>query len=85
MLVQLQGVVDKMIKYLETVDDRMKELERRAAVPMPVPAPGPDLPLDSALESSQRRLTTLETATEGVAPMEGPMESAPYGLPRVDP
>ena len=28
---------------------------------------------------------TLRTAAEGVAPMEGPMESAPYGPPRVDP
>ena len=81
MLVQHQGMVDKMIKYLENVEDRMKELERRAGVP----APGPDLPRDPALESLVRRLTTLRTATEGVAPMEGPMESAPYGLPRVDP
>ena len=81
MLVQQQGMVDKMIKYLETVEDRMKELERRAGVP----APGPDLPRDPAPESLVRRLTTLRTAAEGVVPMEGPMGSAPYGPPRVDP
>ena len=81
MLVQQQGMVDKMIKYLEIVEDKMKELERRAGVR----APGPDLPRDPAPESSVRRLTTLRTAAEGVAPMEGPMESAPYGLPQVDP
>ena len=40
---------------------------------------------DPAPESLVRWLTTLKTAAEGVAPMEGPMESAPYGLPRVDP
>ena len=78
MLVQQQGIVDKMIKYLENVEDRMKELERRAGVP----APDPDLPRDPARESSVRQLTTLRTAGEGVAPMEGPMESAPYGPPR---
>ena len=81
MLVQQRDMVDKMIKYLENVEDRMKELERRAAVP----APGPDLPQDPAPESLVRRLTTLRTASEGVAPMEGPMESPPYGPPRVDP
>ena len=81
MLVQQQGMVDKMIKYLENVEDRIKEFERRAGVP----APGPDLPRDPAPESLVRRLTTLRTAGEGLAPMEGPMESAPYGPPRVDP
>ena len=81
MLVQQQGMVDKMINHLEIVEDRMKELERRAEVP----GPGPDLPRDPAPESLVRRLTTLRTAAEGVAPMEGPMESAPYGPPRVDP
>ena len=81
MLVQPQGMVDKMIKYLENVEDRMKEYERHAGDP----APGPDLPRDPAPESLVRRLTTLRTAAEGVAPMEGPMESAPYGPPRVDP
>ena len=81
MLVQQQGKVDKMIKYLENVEDRMKELERHAGVL----APGPHLPRDPAPESLVRRLTTLRTAAEGVAPMEGPMESAPYGPPRVDP
>ena len=80
MLVQQQGMVHKMINYLENVEDRMKELQRRAAVS----APGPDLPQDPALESLVRRLTTLRTAGEGEAPMEGPMESAPYGPPRVD-
>ena len=81
MLVQHQGMVDKMIKYLENIEDRIEELERRAGVL----APGPDLPQDPAPESLMRRLTTLRTAGEGVAPMEGPMESAPYGPPRVNP
>ena len=81
MLVEQQGMVDKMIKYLENVKDRMRELERRAGVP----APGPDLPRDPAPESLVRRLRSLRTAAEGVAPMEGPMESAPYGPPQVDP
>ena len=40
MLVQQQGMVDKMMKYLENIEDRMKELERRAGVP----APGRNLP-----------------------------------------
>ena len=77
MLVRQQGMVDKMIKYLETVEDRMKELERRAGVPVQ----GPDLPRDPAPESLVRRLTTLKTAAEGGAPMG----SAPYGPPQVDP
>ena len=81
MLVQQQGMVDKMIKYLDNAENRMKELEIRAGVP----APGPDLPGDPAPESLVRRLTTLRTAAEGVAPMEGPMESAPYGPSRVQP
>ena len=81
MLVQQQGMMDKMIKYLETVEDRIRELEWRAEVP----APGPDLPSDPAPDSLVRRLTTLRTATEGVAPMEGNMEPAPYGPPQVDP
>ena len=81
MLVQQQGMVDKMIKYLQNVEHRMKELEKRAGVP----AVGPDLPRDPAPESLLRRLTKLRTAAEGVAPMEGPMESVPYGPPRVDP
>ena len=74
-----------MIKYLETVEDRMRELERRGGVPVPSPGPGPDLPRDPTPESLLRRVTTFRTAAEGVAPMEGPMESAPYGPPRVDP
>ena len=69
MLVQQQGMPDKMIKYLENVEDRMKELERPAGVP----APGPNLPRDLAPESLVRRLTTLRTAAEGVAPTEGPI------------
>ena len=81
MLVQQQGMVDKMIKYLENVEDKMKELERRAGVA----APGPDPPRGPAAESLVSRPTTLRTAAEGVAPMEGPMKSAPWGLPRVDP
>ena len=81
MLVQQQGMVDKMIKYLENVEDRMRELERRAGIP----APGPNLPRDPAPESWVRRLTTLRTAAEGVAPTERPMELAPYGPPRDDP
>ena len=40
MLVQQQGMVDKRIKYWETVEDKMKELERRAGVP----TRGPTLP-----------------------------------------
>ena len=81
MLVQQQAIVDKMIKYQENVEDRMKELERRAGVP----APGPDLPRNPAPESLVRRLTTLRTAAEGVVTTESPMESAPYGPPWVDP
>ena len=81
MLVQQQGMVDKMIKYLEIVEDRMKDLKRRAGVP----ARGSDLTRDPAPESLVRRLTTLRTAAEGVAPTEGPMELTPYGPPRVDP
>ena len=68
MLVQQQGIVDEMIKYLDNVEDRMKELERRAGVP----APDPDLPQDAAPESLVRRLATLRTAGEGVPPMESP-------------
>ena len=81
MLVKQQGVVDNMIKYLETVEDRMRELERRVGVPVR----GPDLPRDPAPESLLRWLTPLRIAAEGVAPMEGPMESAPNGPPQVDP
>ena len=77
MLVQQQAMLDKMIKYLEIVEERMEELERRAGVPVP----GPDVHSYPAPES----LVTLRTAAERVSPMEGPMESAPYGLPRVDP
>ena len=81
MLVQQQGMLYKMIKYLETAEDRMKELE----CPGGVAAPGPDLPRDPARESLMRPLMTLRTAAKCLAPMEGPMESAPYGPPRVDP
>ena len=85
MLVQQQRVVDNMIKYLETVEDRMRGLKKRGGIPTPVPGLGPDLPRDPARELLLRRVTTLRTAAEGVAPMEGPMELAPYGPPRVDP
>ena len=85
MLVQQQRVVDDMIKYLEIVENRMRELEKRGGIPTPVPGLGPDLPWDPAPESLLRRVTTLRTVAERVAPMEGPMESAPYGTPRVDP
>ena len=84
-MVQQQRVVDNMIKYLETVQDRMRELEKHGGIPTLVPGLGPDLPRDPAPESLLRRVTTLRTAAKGVAPMEGPMESAPYGPPRVDP
>ena len=84
-MVQQQRVVDNMIKYLETVEDKMRELEKRGGMPTPFPGLGPDLPRDPAPESLLRPLTTLSTAAEGVAPMEGPIESAPYGPPRVDP
>ena len=52
MLVQQQGTVDKMIKYLENAEDRMKRSERRAGVPAPCPV----LPRDPAPESLVRRL-----------------------------
>ena len=35
MLIQHQAMVDKKVKYLETVRDRMRELRRRARVPAP--------------------------------------------------
>ena len=75
MLVQQQRVVDNMIKYLQTVGNRMRELEKRGGIPTPVPGPGPHLPRDRAPELLLRRVTTLRTAAEGVAPMEGPLES----------
>ena len=85
MLVQQERVVDNMIKYLETVEKRMRELEKRGGIQTPVPGRGSNLPRDPASESLLRRVTTLRTAVERVAPMEGPMESAPYGPPQVDP
>ena len=85
MLLQQPRVVDNKIKYSGIVGDRMKELEKRGGIPTPVPGLGPDLPPDPAPESLLRRVTTVRTAAEGVAPMEGPMESAPYGTPLVDP
>ena len=84
MLVQQQRMVDNMIRYLGTVENRMRGLEKRGGIPTPVPGPGPDLPRDPAPESLLRQVTTLRTAAEGVAGMEGPMESAPYGPPQVD-
>ena len=85
MLVQQQRVVDNMIKYLKTVENRMRELDKCEGIPTPVPGPGPDLPRAPARESLLRQVPTLRTVAEEVAPMEGPMESAPYGPPRVDP
>ena len=85
MLVQQQRVVDNMIKYLDTVENRVRELKKRGGIPTPVPEPRPHLPRDPAPELLLRRVTTLRTAAEGVAPMEGPMESAPYGPPGVCP
>ena len=85
MLVQQQGVVDTMIKYFETVENRIRELEKCGGIPLPIPVPGRDLPRDPAPESLLRRVTTLRTAAEGVAPMEGPMELPPYGPSQVDP
>ena len=70
MLVQQQRVVDNMINYLETIENRMRGLEKRGGIPTPVPGPGPDLPRDPAPESLLRRVTTFRTAAEGVAPME---------------
>ena len=85
MLVQQQRVVDNMIQYLETVEGRMRELEKRGGIPTPVWGPGPDLRQDPAPESLLRRVTTLRTPADGVAPIEGPIQSAPYGPPRVYP
>ena len=58
MLVQQQRVVDNMIKDLKTIENRMRELEKRGGIPTPVPGPGPDLPRDPAPESLLRRVTT---------------------------
>ena len=85
MLVQQQRVVDNIMKYLETVQNRMRELEKRAGDPTPILGPGPNLPRDPAPGSLLRWVTSLRPAGDGVAPMEGPMESARYGPPRVDP
>ena len=85
MLVQQQQAVDNMIRYLETVHKMMRKLEKCGGIPTPVPGPGPDLPPDLAPETLLRRVKTLRTAAEGVVPMKGPMESAPYGPPQVDP
>ena len=85
MLVKPQRVVDRMIKYLESVENRMRELEKRGGIPTPVPGLGPDLPPDPAPESLLGRVPTLRTAAEGVVPMEGAIEMAPYGPPRVGP
>ena len=63
----------------------MRELERQTEVPILAPVQGADLPWGPALASLLRRLTTLRTAKEGMAPMEGPMESAPCGLSQDDP
>ena len=77
MRVHQQGMVDKMIKYLENVEERMKELER----PAEIPAPGPDLPRDPApqpfgeaaddIEDSRRK-----SGTHGGTPGVGAIWSA---------
>ena len=85
MLVQQQGVLHKTVKYLETGEDRMRELGRRAGVPTPVPVAGPDLLRAPASEVLLRQATTLRTAAEGLPTMEGSMEWASYGLPRANP
>ena len=72
MLLRQQGVVDNMIKYLEIVRNRMTN---GGGSRTPVAGPGADLPRDPALKSVRRRVTALRTAAQGVAPMEGPMES----------
>ena len=64
MLVQQQRVVNNMIQYFETAENRMRELEKRGGIPTPVPGPGPNLPRDPAPESLLRRMTTLRTAAE---------------------
>ena len=83
-LVRQLGSVDNMIKYLETIDDWMRDLQRRRGISVPVFVPCPNLPLNPALESSLRQVSTLRTAAEGMAPMKVPMRSGPYGPPRVD-
>ena len=59
--VQQPQVVDNMIKYMETVEDRMRELEKRGGISTPVPGLGPDLPRDPAPELLLRQVTTLIT------------------------
>ena len=78
-------MVEAMIRYFKSVENRMRDLEKREGIPTPVPVPGPVLQRHPALVSLLRRLTTLRTAAEGVSSMEGPMESARYGLPQADP
>ena len=85
MLVQQQRVVENMMNYLESVENRMRELEKHGETPTAIPGPGPALPRDPAPELLLGRVTTLRTAAEGLAPMEGPMQWAPYGLPLVVP
>ena len=85
MLAQQQAVVDNMMKYLETLQDRMREFKRRAGVGIPVRVPFPALPADTAPEPLLKRVPALRTAAEGLAPMECPMELAPYAPPPVNP
>ena len=49
MLVQQQRVVDNMIKYLETVENMMRELEKGGGIPTPLPVPGESFIVFSAL------------------------------------
>ena len=64
MLLQQQGVVDTMIKYLEAVENRMRELKKCGGIPKSVAVPRPDLARDPFPESLLRWVTTLRTAAE---------------------
>ena len=64
MLVRQQGVVHTMIKYLETVENRMRELEKPGGSPTPAPVPAPDLLWDPAPNSLSTRVKTLRTGAE---------------------
>ena len=62
MLVQQQRVVENMLKYLDTVENRMRGLEKRGRIPTPVLGSGPDVQRDPAPESLLRRVIALRTA-----------------------
>ena len=63
----------------------MRELKKPGGTPTAVRGPGPALRRDRAPELLLRQVTTLRTAADGLAPLEGLMQWAPYGLPLVDP